>query len=116
MGDQFGPEPRGQSAALVQIRAAQNGVINLNIPALEQQTDKGAAHGAAVGRSDMPAKVRLYVILDFCGFRQYVLKYRLFRLIKAEGENSEAHLARKYTVVARARTVSALSSSPSACS
>ena len=51
--------------------------------ALEQQTDKGAAHGAAVGRSDMPAKVRLYVILDFCGFRQYVLKYRLFRLIKA---------------------------------
>ena len=43
------PEPRGQSAALGQIRAAQNGVINLNIPALEQQTDKGAAHGAAVG-------------------------------------------------------------------
>ena len=83
MGDQFGPEPRGQSAALGQIRAAQNGVINLNIPALEQQTDKGAAHGAAVGRSEMPAKVRLYVILDFCGFRQYVLKYRLFRLIKA---------------------------------
>lgn len=73
----------GQAAALVQIGASQNAVVNIDVPALAQQANKGTVHRAAVGGADMTVKVFLYAGPDLFRFRQHIRKCHLFRFIKA---------------------------------
>lgn len=58
-------------------------MIDLNLSSLNQQTNKGTAHGAAIGSSDLTAEVCLYVALDLDGLSDHVRKNGILRLIKA---------------------------------
>lgn len=58
-------------------------MINLNLSSLNQQTNKGTAHGAAIGSSDLTAEVCLYVVLDLSSLSDHVRKNGILRFIKA---------------------------------
>ena len=72
-----------QQRCLIQIGAAQNATVHVDVLPCRQQPHKRAAQRAAVGRPDVTAAVGLEVGLDLFGLLQHGGKFGLFSLIKA---------------------------------
>ena len=82
-----------QRRCLIQIGAAQNATVHVDVLPCRQQPHKRAAQRAAVGRPDVTAAVGLEVGLDFFGLFQHGWKFSLFSLIKtivADAQHPEA--------------------------
>ena len=72
-----------QRRCLIQIGAAQNALVHVDVLPCRQQPHEGAAQRAAVGCPNATTAVGLEVGFDLLGFLQHGGKFGLFSLIKA---------------------------------
>ena len=81
--EQIGLQPGSKRRRLIQIRTAENAVIQPDFLSRRQQADKRSAQRTAVSRADMAAAVPFDIVFDLFGFLQHGWKLGCFVSVKS---------------------------------